>query len=77
MSGAASPPAAPPLEDALLAWMAAMNAVEEEAYRIATSGAVDLSRLTELRAAAETARQQGEKLAVGVLADMDAKESRR
>jgi hypothetical protein len=58
----------PPLEDAILAWDAAVAAVVQETYRIASGVTADPDHLDELRAAVEAARQRCETLATSVLA---------
>ena len=68
-------PLAPPLEDAVLAWAAAVATVEQEACLIIRGGPVDRPRVATLLAAVETARLRCEQQAAGVLADM--KESAR
>jgi hypothetical protein len=58
----------PPLEDAILAWDAAVAAVVQETYRIASGVTADPDQLGELRAAVEASRQRCETLATSVLA---------
>ena len=69
MSNAATPPT-PPLQEAVLAWVAAVETVEQEALRIIRGGPVDRPRVAELLAAVESARvrceQQAESLYSGI-----------
>ena len=69
MSGSATPP----LQDAILAWDAAVEAVVQETYRIAKGGTADSAYLAKLRAAVEAARQRCEQSAIA----MSAKEGPR
>lgn len=49
-------PPTPPLQEAVLAWAAAVETVEQEAVRIIRGGPVDRPRVAELLAAVEAAR---------------------
>jgi hypothetical protein len=69
MSGSAIPP----LQDAILAWDAAVETVVQETYRIAKGGMDDPAYLAKLRTAVEAARQRCEQSAITV----SAKESPR
>jgi hypothetical protein len=71
MSGSPSRPT-PPLEDAILAWDAAVASVLQETGRIASGAPFDPVRLAELRAVVEAARQHCEALAARV--DTETKE---
>lgn len=61
---------APPLEEAVLAWVEAIAIVEEEACQIIRGGPVDRPRVAMLLAAVESARLRCEQQAAGVLAAM-------
>ena len=70
MSYSATPPT-PPLQEAVLAWAAAVETVEQEAFRIIGGGPVDRPRVAELLAAVETARLRCEQIAAGQFAGIE------
>jgi hypothetical protein len=53
----------PPLQDAILAWEAAVVAADRETFRVANGGAADPARAAELLTAVELARRRCEQLA--------------
>jgi hypothetical protein len=63
--------ATPPLQDAILAWDAAVEAVVQETYRIAKGGIHDVAHLAKLHAAVEAARQRCEQSAIALSAKED------
>ena len=58
--------ASDPLQDAILAWNAAVEAAMQDVYRIAQGGKPDPARTAELHAALEADRLRYEQLAAGL-----------
>jgi hypothetical protein len=56
-------PVGSPLEDAILAWEAAVAAVVQETFRVANGGTDDPTHLAALRVAVEITRQRCEQAA--------------
>lgn len=64
-------PPTPPLQEAVLAWAAAVETVEQEALRIIRGGPVNRPRVAELLAAVETARVRCEQQAARLSSDIE------
>jgi hypothetical protein len=58
-----------PLQDAILAWEAAVAAVDRETFRVAQGGDADPARAADLLAAVELARRRCEQLAAELPVD--------
>ena len=61
----------PPLQEAVLAWAAAVETVEQEALRIIRGGPVDRPRVAELLAAVEAARVRCEQQAASLFSGVE------